>query len=419
MAGWMDRRRVAQRVGGAASVQRFVIAAAASLVWASPVLAQETRADTLKQAREEKAKTVEPYQPSLLERTLKRIERSGVPLITRDGIYLKFGSLTTGSGFAYGAGYRSRRLFDGLGQIDAWAGASMTRYWAAEARLRFPDLADGHLDLQAYGRRHDYPQEYFFGLGPLSLRRNQTDYAIQQTTVGFRAALKPAPIVAVGGGFEHTDTGVADGTDASVPSVGDVFDEASAPGLVRQPDYLRGLVYVEVDWRRPLNARKGGWYRAEVSRFDDRRGFGYSFDRLDIDLRQYVSFLSERRVLAARVAMSTSSVEADQQVPFYMMPTLGGNDSLRGFRDYRFRGPHALLMQGEYRFEVWSGLDAALFYDAGKVAMRRSQLDFNHLESDYGFGFRFNTDRGVVFRVDAAFGSRDGKHLWMVFGGRF
>jgi hemolysin activation/secretion protein len=117
--------------------------------------------------------------------------------------------------------------------------------------------------------------------------------------------------------------------------------------------------------------------------------------------------------------MSTSSVDPNQEVPFYMMPTLGGNDSLRGYRDYRFRGPHALLMQGEYRFEVWSGLDAALFYDAGKVAMRRSELDFNNLESDYGFGFRFNTDRGVVLRVDAAFGSRDGKHLWVVFGGRF
>lgn len=402
-------------------MQRLVFAAALSMLLVRSLSAQEpeTRADTLKQAREEKAQTVEPYEPNLLERTLKRIERSGVPLITRDGVYLKFGSLTTGSGFAYGAGYRSRRLFDGIGHVDAWAGASMTRYWAAEARLRFPDLADGHLDVQAYGRRHDYPQEYYFGLGPLSLRRHQTDYAIQQTTVGFRAALKPAPIVAVGGGFEHIDAGVADGTDPSVPPVDEVFDEESAPGLARQPDYLRGLVYVEVDWRRPLNARKGGWYRAEVSRYDDRRGFGYSFDRLDVDLRQYVSFLSERRVLAARVAMSTSNVEPNQQVPFYLMPTLGGNDSLRGFREYRFRGPHALLMQGEYRFEVWSGLDAALFYDAGKVTMRRSELDFDHLESDYGFGFRFNTDRGVVFRVDAAFGSRDGRHLWMVFGGRF
>ena len=101
------------------------------------------------------------------------------------------------------------------------------------------------------------------------------------------------------------------------------------------------------------------------------------------------------------------------------MPTLGGNDTLRGFRQYRFRGPNAILAQGEYRYEIWSGLDGALFYDAGKVANRRADLNFKDLETDYGFGFRFNTDNAIVFRVDAGFGSRDGKHLYIVFGGIF
>ena len=106
-------------------------------------------------------------------------------------------------------------------------------------------------------------------------------------------------------------------------------------------------------------------------------------------------------------------------MPFYFMPTLGGNDSLRGFREYRFRGPHAILAQAEYRWEIWSGFDGALFYDAGKVANRREDLNFEDLESDYGIGFRFNTNGGVILRVDAAFGSPDGKHLYIVFGGVF
>ena len=106
-------------------------------------------------------------------------------------------------------------------------------------------------------------------------------------------------------------------------------------------------------------------------------------------------------------------------MPFYAMPTLGGNDTLRGFREYRFRGPHAILAQAEYRWEIWSGLDGALFYDAGKVADRRADLNFKDLESDYGFGFRFNTDNAIIFRVDAGFGSSDGKHLYIVFGGIF
>ena len=111
-----------------------------------------------------------------------------------------------------------------------------------------------------------------------------------------------------------------------------------------------------------------------MSRYDDRQGLGFSFDRLDVDLRQYVSFLSERRVLVGRVAASTSNVEPDEQVPFYLMPYPRRQGHLARL-PRRFRGPHALLLQGEYRFEIWSGLDGALFYDAGKVALRRSQLD--------------------------------------------
>ena len=51
--------------------------------------------------------------------------------------------------------------------------------------------------------------------------------------------------------------------------------------------------------------------------------------------------------------------------------------------------------------------------------MRRADLNFKDLEDAYGFGFRFNTDNGVVLRIDAGFGSNDGKHLYIVFGDVF
>ena len=184
-------------------------------------------------------------------------------------------------------------------------------------------------------------------------------------------------------------------------------------------DYLRSIAFLEVDYREPTNARRGGWYRVEFSHVDDRTTGTNTFNRVDTDLRQFIGFLADRRVLAARLFVSTSDTGEGHIMPFYLMPTLGGHDTLRGFREYRFRGPHAILLQGEYRFEVWSGLDVALFYDAGKVAEQRSDLDFSDLERDYGFGFRFNTNAGIILRVDAAFGSKDGKHLYIVWGGVF
>ena len=46
-------------------------------------------------------------------------------------------------------------------------------------------------------------------------------------------------------------------------------------------------------------------------------------------------------------------------------------------------------------------------------------LVLQNLEHDYGFGFRFNTDNGTILRIDAGFGSQDGKHLYIVFGDVF
>jgi hypothetical protein len=75
-------------------------------------------------------------------------------------------------------------------------------------------------------------------------------------------------------------------------------------------------------------------------------------------LRQYVSFLAERRVLAGRIQIATTDADRPGAIPFFLLPSLGGNDTLRGFRAHRFRGPHSILLQGEYRWEIWSGLEA-------------------------------------------------------------
>ena len=389
------------------------------VIISSPLFAQApaTRAEALEQAREEKERTAEPYQFNVLEKTMSYLEER--PLFGRDGFYPKLGSLTIGSGIAYGAGYRTRAPFRRYGTLDVWTAASATKYWAAEARATFPALAGGRIFAEAYASRREYPQERFFGVGPESQRGNETDYLLLSSLVGGQAGFRVAEPILVGGGFDYLKPHVGDGRSDALTSISTVFTDTTAPGLSQQPTFLRPFAFVEVDYRQPKNARKGGLYRVDFSHYDDRDFNAYSFNRVDIDLQQAFSVLSERRVFTLRAAMTTTDLSAGQQVPFYLMPTLGGYDSLRGFHQYRFRGPHTLLMQGEYRFEIWSGLDGAFFYDAGKVAEHRSELDLNNLEHDYGFGLRFNTDNGVIMQADAAFGSRDGKHFYLSFGRRF
>ena len=52
----------------------------------------------------------------------------------------------------------------------------------------------------------------------------------------------------------------------------------------------------------------------------------------------------------------------------------------------------------------------ALFYDAGKVAARRKDLDFDGLNTDWGIGVRFHGPSVTVLRLELARGA-DGLHL--------
>jgi hypothetical protein len=400
-------------------------ACAAAAIWigaAQPAQAPappETRADALRREREAKNGRLSPHDPNPLEQALTMAERQIVPFLQRDGFYGKFGSLSTGSGFAYGGGFRDRSLVAGRGEVDVWAAGSIKKYWALDFTGRYPLARGDRVGLFWHARKFAYTEEEFTGIGPDSARADRTAYSLRGTDVGLGARVRLTGPFAYGGGLDVQRPALGAGGGTRWPSIETVFDDGSAPGLAGVPRFVRTWAFAEVDYRRPLNARRGGYYRVDVSRVRDSGGGAYAFSRVDIDLRQYVSFLAERRVLAARLVGSTTEADAGARVPFFLLPALGGNDTLRGFRALRFRGPHRLLLQAEYRWEVWSGLEAALFTDWGKVALRRSDLSFRDLERDYGFGFRFNTDTGVVVRVDAAFGSRDGRHLHIVFGGFF
>ena len=378
----------------------------------------QSRAEVLKRARDDKQQSIAPYQPSGLERGLNAIETRVLANFGRDGFHPKFGSLATGSGFALGIDYLNRQLVDREGALNVWGAVSLKKYWAVQGSFDLPRLAGGWLTVGTYARHQNYPQEDFFGVGPDARREDHTSFKIVNTMAGGRAGVKPSARLAIGGGVEYFRHDLAPGRNKAVPSIEALFSDATAAGLGVARNFVRPYLTLEYDYRQPRNARKGGWYRAEASRFADATD-AFTFNRVDVDLRQYASLLAERRVLAVRLFASTSDPAPGARVPFYLMPSLGGHDSLRGFRDYRFRGPHAILTQTEYRFEVWSGLDAALFYDAGKVTLQRSNLNFKDLEHDYGFGFRFNTDNGTILRIDAGFGSRDGKHLYIVFGDVF
>jgi hypothetical protein len=121
-------------------------------------------------------------------------------------------------------------------------------------------------------------------------------------------------------------------------------------------------------------------------------------------------------------------------VPFFLQQTLGGRSNLRsvdeglvgtdgspatlrGFANLRFRDNHLLLLQAEYRWDVWRLLDATVFVDAGKAVPRPSDLNFSKLKTDYGFSLSVMRGAGTVARIDVGFGGGEGKHVFLDLGG--
>jgi hemolysin activation/secretion protein len=97
------------------------------------------------------------------------------------------------------------------------------------------------------------------------------------------------------------------------------------------------------------------------------------------------------------------------------MPAIGSGSTLRGYPSWRFRDRHSLLLQGEWRWMPNRlGMDMAIFYDAGKVTSRRSQLDLDGLKSNVGIGVRFHGPTMTPLRIELARG-REGLNI--VFSG--
>jgi len=408
--------RSAFRLLALATVLLPVSAAAAGLQPTEAPAAPASRADAWRRLRAEKSTHLHAYVPKSVEKFAVRFEDEIIPRLTtpRSGLFPFVGRITSGGGFAMGPGYRLLNVAGG--DWTSYGAGSLKGYWQIDSRLAWTRLAHGRAFATAYGRYFRFPREDFYGIGPESDRADRTDFDLRQGAVGFSAGIRPTPWLAVGGTTEYLRPRLGPGGDNKVPNANQIFRIDQLPGWVEQHDFIRVEGFADAHTAQPfMNPRKGGKYRVALARYSDRSGNEDGFTRVDVDLQQYVSVLNERRVLAVRALGSFSDVAGEAEMPFYLMRTLGGGQTLRGFRDFRFRDRHLLAVQAEYRFEIFTALDGAIFYDAGQVAPRLSRLRWRDFERDYGFGFRFGGNGGVFLRLDFAYGG-EGPRTWLRFG---
>jgi outer membrane protein assembly factor BamA len=205
-----------------------------------------------------------------------------------------------------------------------------------------------------------------------------------------------------------------EGKDSSIPPTQEIFNDITAPGLDDQPNYFRFASQVFYDYRDIAgNPNRGGLLAFTYARaFDLSDEDEFSFYRVAFDARQYFPLWSEQRMLAFRFYTSFDQPVDNGVVPFYLMQTLGGSDSLRGYPDFRFRDKNLLLLSAEYRWEPAPPVELVLFYDTGKVFPESSEFGFSDLKYGYGFGIRLKTETSVQVRFDIGH-SEEGTHYYL------
>lgn len=337
-----------------------------------------------------------------------------------DGWYPRLGGMTRGSGFALGPGYRTHvaggRLF-----VDLSAGISLKGYKAADANVRWLQALDDRVELWTDFRYEDFPQEDFFGMGSASRRENRTSYDFDSSDIGVRGLVLPTEWLRAGAIVGYLQPEIGPGTDRAYPSIDQLFTDADAPGLLAQPSFLHTTVFGEINYLDQRgNPASGGFYRAAIGWWDDRTLEQFDHKRFDALATQYFPLVPSRRhVVSGRLGTTYVNNETGERVPFYFLGYVGGVDTIRGYREFRFKDENAIWTGVEYKWTLHDYFSVVTFLDAGEVDPDWADVDLSGLKTGYGFGVRVHSDKQTFARIDFGTGGGEGWQVFVKLGPRF
>ena len=380
-----------------------------------------SQADVIESTEHNKAKHLTAATPPHGEQDFDHIEHRYLnPIFNPNPFGVQLGGLPTGGGFSLGPEYVRRDLLREHLTIDANVVGSTKKWYQGTTSFDFVDLLNGHFETKVDGGYQNAASMPYYGEGPDSSKDDRSDFRREFTTthvaaLGHFFGPKLTAGYSVGGLLVH----VGPGDQGGWPSTGSIYTEANTPGLQKQSDFAVGTSIVDLDLTHPsYDSPSGLDLEANDSQFWDQSGNHASFHLLQTQATYYVPFWNGMRTLVFRARNETTFHGPDQQVPFYLQPTLGGPDDLRGYERYRFYDNGSSVLSGEYRWPVSQALELVLFGDGGNVYSRAGLIGLRDLRGDGGFGIRFKNKQTTVMRFDVGF-SPEGVKVWFVFNGIF
>jgi hypothetical protein len=380
------------------------------LIWAlssTPAWAQDGDADTAEEHRGVRGHVDRMRQWT---RDTKLLERLSGEI---DGWYPRMGGITRGSGFSGGPGLRGS-VFGNRLYLDASAAISTKGYTAFDARARWFEALDRRVELWTEFRFEDFPQEDFFGTGMNSSPQTRTSYDFDSADIRVRGVVKPRPWLRLSAAVGYMRPDIGTGTDANYPSIEQLFTDADAPGLIDQPKFLHTTFAGEIDYRDTQgNTSNGGLHRISFGLWNDVTLDAFDFRRVDAHAVQFVPITPDRKhVISGRAGASYVNNSTGDRVPFYFLAYVGGMDTIRSYREFRFKDENALWLSAEYKWRPRSFLSVSVFADAGETRADWQDVDLKQMRTGYGFGVGLHSSEQTILRLDLGTGGGEG---WQFF----
>jgi hypothetical protein len=113
-------------------------------------------------------------------------------------------------------------------------------------------------------------------------------------------------------------------------------------------------------------------------------------------------------------------------LPFYLLNSLGGSRSMRGYELGRFYDKNLIQGMTEIRWNFYhmhkfgfiTDWELAFFYDFGQVSANHKDFAFNHIEHATGVGIRTHFGGNLLTRIDVGI-SNEGFKVFVDFGYSF
>jgi outer membrane protein assembly factor BamA len=377
----------------------------------------DTRAGTIAQQEEAKEKTLTPQTPPHGEAKFDVIQKTLIdPLISPNGLTPKFGGLPTGGGFSLGPQYTRRDLLGEHLTANAFLVGSTKLWYAGQVSFNTHDLLADHLELRLDAGYQNAASVFYFGEGPNSTKAGKTNFRREFTTthLGGKVHLYDKKLTAgytLGGLITH----VGPGRLSDPPTIETLYNPGNTPGLGQQTNFMTGTSLLEFNFTHPgYITPKGLLFEAADTQFWDKGGLNSNFHLLQTQVSYSIPFFNGMRALSLRARNYTTFHADNQTVPFYLQPTLGGPDDLRGYQRYRFYDNGSSLVSAEYGISISGVVEMAVFGDGGDVYHRAGLIGFRDFRGDGGVGMRLKSKDRTVVRFDVGF-SPEGVQLWFVF----